>query len=114
MWRILRDSLRSFCSSSVSPQPSSTIEPASGSTLKAIGLAYSSRRGQGDRPAVEGQPRGLVGHRTDLAVELGDAGAAGAGHGLEGRDLQPDEAGSPGAAAPAPASRPWWCSSGWR
>ena len=31
--RILRDSLRSFCSSSVSLRPSSTIEPASGSTL---------------------------------------------------------------------------------
>ena len=35
--RILRDSLRSFCSSSVSKEPSSTIEPASGSTLKAMG-----------------------------------------------------------------------------
>ena len=33
MPRILRDSLRSFCSSSVSSSPSSTIEPASGSTL---------------------------------------------------------------------------------
>jgi hypothetical protein len=37
--RILRDSLRSFCSSSVSKLPSSTIFPASGSTLKAIGRA---------------------------------------------------------------------------
>ncbi len=37
--RILRDSLRSFCSSSVSKEPSSTIEPASGSTLKAMGRA---------------------------------------------------------------------------
>ena len=35
--RILRDSLRSFCSSSVSAEPSSTIEPASGSTLCAMG-----------------------------------------------------------------------------
>ena len=35
--RILRDSWRSFCSSSVSRLPSSTIEPASGITLKAIG-----------------------------------------------------------------------------
>ncbi len=37
--RILRVSLRSFCSSSVSPEPSSTSEPANGSTLKAIGRA---------------------------------------------------------------------------
>ena len=39
MSRILRLSLRSFCSSSVSPEPSSTSEPASGSTLNAIGRA---------------------------------------------------------------------------
>ena len=39
MSRILRDSLRSFFSSSVSNSPSSTIEPASGSTLNAIGRA---------------------------------------------------------------------------
>ena len=37
MSRILRLSLRSFCSSSVSNSPSSTIEPANGSTLNAIG-----------------------------------------------------------------------------
>ena len=35
--RIFRVSLRSFCSSSVSPLPSSTSFPASGSTLKAMG-----------------------------------------------------------------------------
>jgi hypothetical protein len=40
MSRILRLSLRSFCSSSVSSVPSSTTEPAIGSTLKAIGRAY--------------------------------------------------------------------------
>ena len=39
MCRILRDSLRSFCSSSVSSEPSSTIEPASGMTLKPTGTA---------------------------------------------------------------------------
>ena len=33
MPRILRDSLRSFCSSSVSSSPSSTIDPAIGRTL---------------------------------------------------------------------------------
>ena len=40
MSRILRLSLRSFCSSSVSNEPSSTIEPASGTTSKAIGRTY--------------------------------------------------------------------------
>ncbi len=40
MPRILRLSLRSFCSSSVSYDPSSTIEPASGTTSKAIGRTY--------------------------------------------------------------------------
>ena len=38
MSRILRLSWRSFCSSSVSNDPSSTSLPASGTTLKAIGL----------------------------------------------------------------------------
>ena len=40
MPRILRLSLRSFWSSSVSPDPSSTSEPASGTTLNAIGATY--------------------------------------------------------------------------
>ena len=40
MPRILRLSLRSFCSSSVSSLPSSTTEPAIGSTLKAMGRTY--------------------------------------------------------------------------
>ena len=44
MSRILRDSLRSFCSSSVSLLPSSTIEPASGRTLNAIGRDVLRRR----------------------------------------------------------------------
>ncbi len=38
--RILRDSLRSFCSSSVSPEPSSTKLPAWAITLNAIGRTY--------------------------------------------------------------------------
>ena len=38
--RILRLSLRSFCSSSVSSLPSSTTDPAIGSTLNAIGRTY--------------------------------------------------------------------------
>jgi hypothetical protein len=40
MPRILRDSLRSFFSSSVSNSPSSTSEPANGSTLNAMGATY--------------------------------------------------------------------------
>ena len=36
----MRLSLRSFCSSSVSKEPSSTTEPASGTTSKAIGRTY--------------------------------------------------------------------------
>ncbi len=45
--RILRLSLRSFCSSSVSNEPSSTTEPAIGSTLKAIGRTYLTGSGKG-------------------------------------------------------------------
>src|SRR3954447_5968399 len=43
--RIFRLSLRSFCSSSVSSLPSSTTEPAIGSTLNAIGRTYFSGAG---------------------------------------------------------------------
>ena len=45
MPRILRLSLRSFCSSSVSSEPSSTSLPANGRTLKAIGLTNFSGTG---------------------------------------------------------------------
>ncbi len=45
MPRILRLSKRSFWSSSVSPEPSSTSEPASGTTLKAMGATYFSGAG---------------------------------------------------------------------
>src|SRR3954447_1015219 len=48
---------------------------------------------QGHRPAVERGPGGLLGHRADLPVELGHAGATGAGDGLVRRDLQPDQPG---------------------
>ena len=50
MPRILRLSLRSFCSSSVSDDPSSTRLPANGSTLKAIGRANVC--GSGNRTAA--------------------------------------------------------------
>jgi hypothetical protein len=43
----LRLSLRSFCSSSVSPEPSATSEPAIGSTLNAIGPGNATDAGNG-------------------------------------------------------------------
>ena len=75
MPRILRLSLRSFCSSSVSPDPSSTSEPASGTTLKAIGAHVLARLGQPDAApswtsaATSGRQAG-----AHLRVELLDAG----------------------------------------
>ena len=50
MPRILRLSLRSFCSSSVSNVPSSTTEPAIGSTLNAIGRTYFCGSGKVTAP----------------------------------------------------------------
>ena len=82
MSRILRLSLRSFCSSSVSKRPSSTSLPANGSTLKAIGRANFSGCREDDRRAVVGQRGGLVDDLADLLVELVDAGEPGARHGL--------------------------------
>ena len=70
----MRLSLRSFCSSSVSPLPSSTSEPASGMTLKAIGAGNFAGAGKSTACPVEGQRRGPVGHLAHLLVELGDAG----------------------------------------
>ena len=46
MPRILRVSLRSFCSSSVSFHPSSTMVPASGRTLNAMGATYLTGAGK--------------------------------------------------------------------
>ena len=90
MCRILRDSLRSFCSSSVSPEPSSTIEPASGKHVVGDRLDVLGRRRELHRATVEGQRRPPIGDGPDLAVELGDPGTAGTGDRLVGRDLQPD------------------------
>ena len=94
MSRILRLSLRSFCSSSVSSVPSSTTEPAIGSTLNAIGRTYFVGAGKLDRDAVVGERRGaLVADRRDLAGELLDAGEPAAGHRLVGADDQPHQPG---------------------
>ena len=93
MPRILRLSLRSFFSSSVSNSPSSTIEPAIGSTLNAIGATYFSGCGNVDRRAVVGQLARAVDDLADLLVELVDAGTAAARDRLVGADDQPGEAG---------------------
>ena len=74
MARILRLSLRSFCSSSVSNEPSSTYLPAYGSTLKAIGLTNLVGAGNVHGGAVVGQLAGPVDHLAGLLVELVDAG----------------------------------------
>ena len=58
-------------------------------------LAYVCGAGKVTARPVEGEAGGPVGHGADLAVELGDAGAAGAGDGLVGGDLQADEPGGP-------------------
>ena len=93
MSRILRLSLRSFCSSSVSNDPSSTTEPASGSTLNAIGRDVLLRRRERHRRPVVHQLGGPVDDLAHLLVELVDAGAAAAGDGLVGAGDQPDQAG---------------------
>ena len=93
MPRILRDSLRSFFSSSVSSRPSSTIEPASGTHVVGDGALVLHRRREVDRAAVVGELAGLVAGRLDLAGQLVDAGDAGAGDRLVGRGDQPDQAG---------------------
>ena len=93
MSRILRVSLRSFCSSSVSNDPSSTSLPANGSTLKAIGRANFCGSGNDDGRAVVGQLGGAVDDLADLLVELVDTGQPGAGHRLVGAGDQAHEAG---------------------
>ena len=82
--RILRLSLRSFCSSSVSSAPSSTKLPACGMTLKAIG--FGNCRGSGKSTAAPSWARAAapVADLAHLLVELGDAGQPAAGHGLVG------------------------------
>ena len=95
MWRILRDSLRSFCSSSVSSEPSSTIEPGERDDVEpdrdGVDLRVREREGR----AVEGEVLGVAhGVATaQLAVELGEADAARAGDGLVAADVQADEPG---------------------
>ena len=76
MSRILRLSLRSFCSSSVSNEPSSTSLPASGRTLKAIGRANFSGSGNTTAAPSWVSSAAPVDDLADLLVELVDAGRA--------------------------------------
>ena len=92
MARILRLSLRSFCSSSVSNEPSSTYLPANGSTLNAIGLANFVGRRERDGRAVVGELAGPVDHLAGLLVELVDAGEAAAADRLVRAGDEADEA----------------------
>jgi hypothetical protein len=80
----LRLSLRSFCSSSVSNEPSSTSAPANGSTLNAIGLTNFS--GVGNATALPSwvSSAALSTTLTGLLVEFVDAGEPAAGHRLVG------------------------------
>ncbi len=92
MSRILRLSLRSFCSSSVSKEPSSTTEPAIGSTLNAIGATYFSGSGNWHGAAVVHQLGRPVDDLAHLLVQLVDAGQPAAGDRLVGAGHDPDAA----------------------
>ena len=93
MPRILRLSLRSFWSSSVSPEPSSTSEPASGTTLNAIGATYFSGAGKSSAPpSCTSCSTPSITARAWLG-QLLDAGQPAARHRLIGRDDQPDQPG---------------------
>ena len=94
MPRILRLSLRSFCSSSVSLEPSSTILPASGNTLKAIGLANFAGAGNVTALAVVGEAVGPVDDLAHLLVEFVDAGEPGARDRLVAADDETAQAGA--------------------
>ena len=93
MPRILRLSLRNFCSSSVSNEPSSTSLPANGSDVEGDRPGELLGRREHDRGAVVGQLGGPVDDLADLLVELVDAGQSGAGHGLVGAGDEADEPG---------------------
>ena len=112
--RILRLSLRSFCSSLVSSEPSSTSAPANGSTLNAIGRANFA--GAGKSTASPSNVSAAAPSTTLRTCSSNSATPArpGARHRLVGADDEPLQAGRHDAAASAPASRPWSCSSGWR
>ena len=114
--RILRLSSRSFCSSSVSSDPSSTIDPARGITLWAIvaGNLTPCVEREGRRRRRRARARRASRVFSSWSASSLDAVAARAAHRLVGRDDHRRAARPPGAAASAPASRPSSCSWGWR
>lgn len=86
MPRILRDSLRSFCSSSVSYEPSSTIEPAERHHVEGDRTLVDAGLREVHGTAVVGQPVRVGDDLRRLAVQLGDTGHTGAGDRLVGGD----------------------------
>ena len=89
MSRILRLSSRNFCSSLVSPEPSSTSVPGQGEHVVGDDVGEDGRRRELDRRAVEGEGGGAVDRLDQLLLELGHAGQARPRHGLVGGDDQP-------------------------
>ena len=83
--RILRLSSRNFCSSLVSPLPSSTSWPATGMTLKAIGLGNFTGTGMSTALPSCASAAAPSRHLADLLVQLGGPGEPGARDRLVGR-----------------------------
>ena len=112
--RILRLSSRNLCSSSVSSEPSSTIEPASGMTLCAI-VAGNLRLRRRERACRRTRgPRVVVLMLLELARPARRRRRAPT-RSPPGRSTPRSSRGPPRrAAASAPASPPWSCSWGWR
>ena len=79
--------MRHFCSSSVSPEPSSTSAPAKGTTLKAIGSGKTDGLGKLDRAAVVGERRVPAGATSRICSSSSvDASEARPRDRLVGRD----------------------------
>ena len=90
--------------------------PASGTHVEGDRCARtSSARGRSTAtPSCASCGVSCVDGRAHLGVELLDAGEPAAGHRLVGADRRAGAGRPRRAAASAPASRPSWCSSGWR
>jgi hypothetical protein len=93
MSRILRVSLRSFCSSSVSSTAVVDDGSGLGHHVEGDGCRELLRLGKRNGVPIEGQCCCLVDHLLGLLVELGDTSQAAAGDRLVGRDDQRAQAG---------------------
>ena len=93
MSRILRVSLRSFFSSSVSNSPSSTSDTGERQHVEGDRTLVLLRRRERHRLAVVGELGGAVVDLADLLVELVDAGQPAARHRLVGGGDQTHETG---------------------